>query len=35
LRSLHLLLSMPQPAPTPGQSAAQEKVLATLQQIRR
>jgi hypothetical protein len=35
LRSLHLLLSMPQPAPTPGQSAAIEPVLRTLQQIRR
>jgi hypothetical protein len=35
LRSLHLLLSMPQPDPSPGQLAAREKVLATLQQIRR
>jgi hypothetical protein len=35
LRSFHLLLSLPQPAPTPGQAAAREKVLATLQQIRR
>ena len=35
LRSLHLLLAMPQPGPTPGQAAARDKVLATLQQIRR
>jgi hypothetical protein len=35
LRSFFLLLSLPEPAPTPGQAAAREKVLATLQQIRR
>ena len=35
LRSLHLLLSMPQPDPTPGQVAARDQLLATLQQIRR
>lgn len=35
LRSLHLLLSMPQPDPSPGQLAARGKALATLQQIRR
>lgn len=35
LRSLHLLLAMPQPDPTPGQLAACEQVLATLQRIRR
>jgi hypothetical protein len=35
LRSLHLLLSMPQPDPTPGQLAAREKVLVILQQVRR
>ena len=35
LRSFFLLLSLPQPDPTPGQAAAREKVLATLQQIRR
>jgi hypothetical protein len=35
LRSLHLLLAMPQPDPTPGQAAARDEVLATLQQIRR
>lgn len=35
LRSLHLLLASPKPDPTPGQLVAREKVLATLQQIRR
>ena len=35
LRSFYVLLSLPEPAPTPGQAAAREKVLATLQQIRR
>ena len=35
LRSLHLLLAMPAPDPTPGQLVARDKVLATLQQIRR
>jgi len=35
LRSLFLLLSLPEPAPTPGQAAAREKVLATLARIRR
>jgi hypothetical protein len=35
LRSFHLLLSLPEPAPTNGQTAAREKVLATLQRIRR
>ena len=35
LRSFFLLLSLPQPAPTSGQAVAREKVLATLQQIRR
>ena len=35
LRSLHLLLVLPKPEPTPGQLVAREKVLATLQQIRR
>jgi hypothetical protein len=35
LRSFFLLLSLPDPAPTPGQAAAREKVLTTLQQIRR
>jgi hypothetical protein len=35
LRSLHLLLSLPKPDPTPGQLAAREKVVVTLQQIRR
>jgi hypothetical protein len=35
LRSFFLLLSLPEPAPTSGQAAAREKVLATLQQIRR
>jgi len=35
LRSLYVLLSLPDPAPTTGQTTAREKVLATLQQIRR
>lgn len=35
LRSFHLLLSLPQPPPTSGQAVAREKLLATLQQIRR
>lgn len=35
LRGFFLLLSLPEPAPTPGQAVAREKVLATLQQIRR
>jgi hypothetical protein len=35
LRSFFLLLSLPEPAPTPAQAAAREKVLATVQQIRR
>ncbi len=35
LRSFYVLLSLPQPAPTAGQPAALERVLATLQQIRR
>ena len=35
LRSLHLLLALPKPDPTPGQLAAREKVVVTLQQIRR
>ena len=35
LRSLHLLLVLPEPDPTPGQRAAREKVVVTLQQIRR
>ncbi len=35
LRSFFLLLSLPEPAPTSGQAAARDKVLATLQQIRR
>jgi len=35
LRGFHLLLALPQPAATSGQAAAREKVLATLQQIRR
>jgi hypothetical protein len=35
LRSFHLLLSLPEPAPTPGQAAAREKTLGTLLQIRR
>jgi hypothetical protein len=35
LRSFFVLLSMPQPSPTEAQSAAKDKLLATLQQIRR
>jgi hypothetical protein len=35
LQSFFVLLSMPQPEPTPGQVASQQKVLATLQGIRR
>jgi len=35
LRSLYVLLSLPQPAPADDHAAAREKVLATLQQIRR
>jgi hypothetical protein len=35
LRSFYVLLSLPQPEPTSGQAAARDKVLATLQQIRR
>ena len=35
LRSFYVLLSLPQPQPTSGQAAARDKVLATLQQIRR
>jgi hypothetical protein len=35
LRSFYVLLSLPQPAPTDGQAAAREKVLATLARIRR
>lgn len=35
LQSFFVLLSMPQPEPTPGQAAAQQKVLATLQSTRR
>ena len=35
LRSLYVLQSLPDPAPTAGQAAAREKALATLQQIRR
>lgn len=35
LRSLHLLLVLPEPDPTPGQRAARKKVVVTLQQIRR
>ena len=35
LRSFYVLLSLPQPAPTRGQAAARDKLLATLQQIRR
>lgn len=35
LRSLHLLLALPKPDPTPGQLSAREKVVVTLQQIRR
>jgi hypothetical protein len=35
LRSLFVLASLPQPAPTAGQESAREKLLATLQQVRR
>jgi hypothetical protein len=35
LRSFYVLLSLTQPAPTVGQTAARDKLLATLQQIRR
>jgi hypothetical protein len=35
LRSLHLLLVLPKPDPTPGQLVAREKMVVTLQQIRR
>jgi len=35
LRSLHLLLVLPRPDPTPDQLVAREKVVVTLQQIRR
>jgi hypothetical protein len=35
LRSFYVLLSLPQPAATAGQTAARDKLLATLQQIRR
>ena len=35
LRGFYVSLSLPEPAPTAGQTAAREKVLATLQQIRR
>lgn len=35
LRSVYVQLSLPQPPPTAGQSAARDKLLATLQQIRR
>ncbi|HEY8232789.1 MAG TPA: DUF2785 domain-containing protein [Vicinamibacteria bacterium] len=35
LRSFYVLLSLPQPPPTAGQMAARDKLLATLQQIRR
>ena len=35
LRSLFVLLSLPQPPPTAAQTAAKDKLLATLQQIRR
>lgn len=35
LRSFHLLLSLPEPAPTAGQAAARDNAFATLQQIRR
>ena len=35
LRSLHLLLVLPKPDPTPDQLVAREKVVVTLQQIRR
>ena len=35
MQSFFVLLSMPQPEPTPGQVVTQQKVLATLQSIRR
>jgi hypothetical protein len=35
LRSLFVLVSLPQPAPTAGQESARERLLATLQQVRR
>jgi hypothetical protein len=35
LRSFYVLLALPQPAPTDGQTAARDKVLATLARIRR
>ncbi len=35
LRSLYVLLSLPDPAPTTGQTTARERTLGTLQQIRR
>jgi hypothetical protein len=35
LRNLLVLVSLPQPAPTAGQESAREKLLATLQQVRR
>lgn len=35
LRSLHLLLVLPKPDPTPDQRVAREQVVVTLQQIRR
>jgi Protein of unknown function (DUF2785) len=35
LRSFYVLLSLPEPAPTVGQVAARDRVLATLQQTRR
>ena len=35
LQSFFVLLSLPQPDPTPGQLATQQKVLATLQSLRR
>ena len=35
LQSFYVLLSLPQPAPTGGQTAARDRLLATLQQIRR
>jgi hypothetical protein len=35
LQSFYVLLSLPEPVPTAGQTASRDKVLATLQQIRR
>lgn len=35
LRSFYVLLSLPEPVPTAGQTAARDKVLATLQGVRR